>query len=152
MLPVKLILCPTDFSEPSEEGFAAARELALHFKCGLLLVHVLPVAPALSDDPNYVLRVPEYERALHADAAAKLEAMVEKAVGDGIQARSVVGHGDAGAEVVRLAEEEHADLIVLATHGLTGWRHLVFGSVAEKIVRHAHCSVLSVRARQEQQP
>ena len=147
MLPVKLILCPTDFSEPSEEGFAAARELALHFQCDLLLAHVLPVVPALPDDPNYVLRVPEYERALHADAATKLEAMAEQAIGQGIKTRTAVGHGDAGSEIVRIAREEGADLVVLATHGLTGWRHIVFGSVAEKVVRLAHCSVLSVRAK-----
>jgi nucleotide-binding universal stress UspA family protein len=152
MLPVKVILCPTDFSEPSEEGFAAARELSRHFGCALLLVHVLPVVPALPDDPNYVIRVPEYERALHADAAAKLDALAETAVREGLEVRTEIGHGDAGAEVVRIAKEAGVDLIVLATHGLTGWRHLVFGSVAEKIVRRAHCSVLSVRGKVEPQP
>jgi len=149
MLPVKLILCPTDFSEPAGEGLAAARELAVHFKCGLLLVHVLPVVPALPTDPNFVFDVPEYERALHADAAERLGTMAQEAIAKGIQTRTAVGHGDAGGEIVRVAEQEGADLIVIATHGLTGWRHVVFGSVAEKVVRHAHCSVLSVRAKPE---
>jgi universal stress protein A len=149
MLPVKLILCPTDFSEPSEEGLNVARELASHFGCDLLLAHVLPVVPALPTDPNFVFNVPEYERALHADAAAKLAEMAQASAAKGVKTRTTVGHGDAGIEVVRIAQEESADLIVIATHGLTGWRHVMFGSVAEKVVRLAHCSVLSVRARRE---
>jgi universal stress protein A len=149
MLPVKLILCPTDFSEPSEEGLTVARELASHFGCDLLLAHVLPVVPALPTDPNFVFNVPEYERALHADAAAKLAEMAQASAAKGVKTRTTVGHGDAGIEIVRIAQEESADLIVIATHGLTGWRHVMFGSVAEKVVRLAHCSVLSVRARRE---
>jgi universal stress protein A len=149
MLPVKLILCPTDFSEPSEEGLTVARELASHFGCDLLLAHVLPVVPALPTDPNFVFNVPEYERALHADAAAKLAEMAQASAAKGVTTRTTVGHGDAGIEIVRIAQEESADLIVIATHGLTGWRHVMFGSVAEKVVRLAHCSVLSVRARRE---
>ena len=149
MLPVKLILCPTDFSKPSDEGLVAARELASHFGCDLVLVHVLPVVPSLPPNPNFVFEVPEYERALHVDAAKKLERMVQEVGAAGLKARAIVGHGDAGGEIVRIAEEEGADLVVIATHGLTGWRHVVFGSVAEKVVRHAQCSVLSVRARRD---
>jgi universal stress protein A len=149
MLPVKLILCPTDFSEPSEEGLTVARELASHFGCDLLLVHVLPVVPALPTDPTFVFNVPEYERALHTDAAARLAKMAQDTVAKGVKTRTTVGHGDAGIEIVRIAQEEGADLIVIATHGLTGWRHVMFGSVAEKVVRLAHCSVLSVRAKRE---
>jgi universal stress protein A len=149
MLPVKLILCPTDFSEPSEEGLTVARELASHFGCDLLLAHVLPVLPALPTDPNFVFNVPEYERALHADAAEKLAKMAQAAGAKGVNTRTTVGHGDAGIEIVRIAQEEGADLVVIATHGLTGWRHVMFGSVAEKVVQLAHCSVLSVRAKRE---
>ena len=66
----------------------------------------------------------------------------------------VRGHEQAGtrpALVVSVDEfnEGPADLVVIATHGLTGWRHVMFGSVAEKVVRHAHCSVLTVRAKRE---
>ncbi len=149
MLPVKLILCPTDFSEPSGEGLTVARELASHFGCDLLLVHVLPVVPAPPTDPTFVFNVPEYERALHTDAAAKLARMAQEAAAKGVKTRTAVGHGDPGGEIVRIAQEEGADLVVIATHGLTGWRHVMFGSVAEKVVRHAHCSVLSVRARRD---
>jgi hypothetical protein len=61
--------------------------------------------------------------------------------------RTVVGHGDAASEIVRIAEHEHADLIVIATHGMTGWRRVLFGSVAERVVRLAsyHCMPSSRR-------
>ena len=60
--------------------------------------------------------------------------------------RTVIGHGEAGAELVRIAEDERADLIVIATTGMTGFRRFLFGSVAEKVVRLALCPVLTVRA------
>jgi nucleotide-binding universal stress UspA family protein len=146
MLPVKNIIAPTDFSQPSYEALAAASELALHFGAELCVIHVVPALPALPPDPNFVFKVPEYEQALHADAVANLRKLAEGTVKKGIRTRTMVGHGDAGSEIVRIAQSEGADLIVLATHGTTGWRHLVFGSVAERVVRLAHCPVLSIRA------
>lgn len=146
MLPIHKVLCPTDFSEPSGQGLAAAGEMARHFGSELLLVHVLPVLPALPPDPNFVFNVPEYELALHSDANEKLRKLAEETTAKGTKTRTLVGHGDAGSEIVRIAKAEGVDLIVLATHGATGLRHVVFGSVAEKVVRLAHCPVLTVRA------
>jgi nucleotide-binding universal stress UspA family protein len=57
---------------------------------------------------------------------------------------SSVGVGDPAEEIVRLAKTESVDLLVISTHGVTGWRHLVFGSVAEKIIRLADCPVLVI--------
>jgi nucleotide-binding universal stress UspA family protein len=54
--------------------------------------------------------------------------------------------GEAAPEILRMAQKEQVDLIVIATHGLTGWRRLVFGSVAEKVVRQASCPVLTIVA------
>jgi nucleotide-binding universal stress UspA family protein len=58
----------------------------------------------------------------------------------------MLGRGDAASEIVRIAKEKGADLIVIATQGNTGWRHFAFGSVAEKVVRLATCPVLSIRS------
>ncbi len=149
MLPIERVLCPTDFSQPSCDGLAAAGEMARHFGSELLLVHVLPVLPALPPDPNFVFNVPEYELALHADANEKLRKLAEEMTAQGVKTRTLVGHGDAGSEIVRMAAAERVNLVVLATHGATGWRHVVFGSVAEKVVRLAHCAVLTVRAAQQ---
>jgi nucleotide-binding universal stress UspA family protein len=146
MLPVTRILCPTDFSGPSSEGFNVAAELGEQFRAEVLVVHVVSAMPALPHDPNRPFQVPEYERALHADAQHKLEGMADALAKRGLKTRVVIGHGDAGSEIVRIAQDEHADLIVIATHGTTGLEHILFGSVAERVVRHAHCPVLSVRA------
>ena len=74
---------------------------------------------------------------------AKLRALDE---GSGIKTHHVVRLGRAWQEVVEIAREVKSDLIILATHGYTGLKHVLLGSVAEKILRHAPCPVLSVRA------
>ncbi len=149
MLPFTKILCPTDFSEASRAAVAAAADLATHFKADVSLVHVVPVLPALPPDPNFVLEVPEYERALHADATRQLEGLSAELRAKGLRVNTIVGHGDAGREIVRVAKAEGVDLIVIATHGTTGWQHVMFGSVAEKVVRLAHRPVLTVPGPRE---
>ena len=147
MLAVKTILCPTDFSEPSHEGLKYAIELATQFSAELCVVNVVPAVPPLPTNPNFVFEIPEYERGLHADAERRLRELIEQRVPKSLKSRTVIGHGDAGREIVRIAEDERADLIVMATTGLTGLRHILFGSVAEKVVRLAVCPVLTVRRR-----
>ena len=86
--------------------------------------------------------------ALHTDAEKKLAKMVEELAGRGISAKYVVGTAnDTGMEILRVADHNHADLIVIATHGLGGWRQLAFGSVAEKVVRLSSLPVLVMRAQ-----
>ena len=146
MLAIKTILCPTDFSEPSYEGLTYAIELAILFKAGLCVTNIVPAIPPLPTNPNFVFEIPEYERGLHVDADRKLRELIEKRIPTGLKVRTVIGHGDPGREVVRIADEGHADLIVMATTGMTGFQHILFGSVAEKVVRLATCPVLTVRA------
>ncbi len=149
MLPLKKIVCPTDFSPASQAAISEALELAREFTAEILLVNVVPVLPPAPSDPNFVFEVPEYERALHVDAERQLAALAADIAGKGVAVRTEVGHGDAGSEIVRMAKDDHADLIVIATHGMTGWRHVMFGSVAEKVVRLAHRPVLTVPAPQD---
>ena len=146
MLTIKTILCPTDFSEPSYEGLKYAIELATLFSADLCLTNVVPAVPPLPTNPNFVFEIPEYERGLHADAECKLRELIEQRVPKSLKVRTVIGHEDAGGEIVRIAEDERADLIVMATTGTRGFRHVLFGSVAEKVVRLATCPVLTVRA------
>jgi nucleotide-binding universal stress UspA family protein len=89
----------------------------------------------------------EFEQQLHRDAEWRLKELVEKLAQKKISARSSVGTAnDAAMEILRIAEHEHADLVVIATHGMTGWHRLAFGSVTEKVVRLADCPVLVLRA------
>jgi nucleotide-binding universal stress UspA family protein len=66
-----------------------------------------------------------------------------------VNVRTQVGHGSAAEEIVLIAKIEHIDLIVISTHGSTGLERMVFGSVAEKVVRLAECPVLTVRQTEE---
>ena len=152
MLPFRRILVTTDFSDTSLEAFPIAAEVASHFDAELLMVHVLPVdTPTPWDIPPYAdfglasLPLPEYEAQVRQEVERRLAQVAAKNAPAGTKVRTIVGRGDAASEVGRIAIAERADLIVLATHGWTGWRHLVFGSVAEKILREAPCPVLSIR-------
>jgi nucleotide-binding universal stress UspA family protein len=145
MLPVKLIVCPTDFSGPACTCVRTASELAEHFDAELLLVNIVPALPSVPPDPNYVFKIPEYEQYLHADAEQQLRKAREELVSKNVKVRTQVGHGSAAEEIVIIAKADHADLIVISTHGSTGFERLVFGSVAEKVVRLAECPVLTVR-------
>jgi universal stress protein A len=151
MLPFRRILVTTDFSDTSLGAFPIAVEIAKHFDAELLLVHVLPVdTPTPWDIPPYAdfglasLPLPEYEAQVRQEVERRLSMVASKNAA-GARVRTLVGRGDAAAEIGRAAVDEKVDLIVLATHGWTGWRHLVFGSVAEKVLREAPCPVLSVR-------
>jgi nucleotide-binding universal stress UspA family protein len=145
MLPIKLVLAPTDFSEVSVETVARARELAEHFGAELLVLHVIPPIPTLPSDPHYNFEVPAYQEALRENARRQIQEAAPDPVASGLKSQTLVSYGDPAKEIVRIAEEQSVDMIVIATHGLTGWQHLVFGSVAEKVVRTAKCPVLTVR-------
>ena len=152
MLPFRRILVTTDFSDTSLQALPVAVEIASHFDAELLLLHILPLdAPTPWDIPPYAdfglasLPLPEYEAQVRHEVERRLDLVAAKHA-KGVKVRPILGRGDAASEIVRLAADEHADLIVLATHGWTGWRHLVFGSVAERVLREAPCPVLSVRS------
>ena len=146
MLPITKILAPTDFSDVSVETVVLARELAEHFGAELLVVHVIPPIPTLPSDPHYNFEVPAYQEALQENADRQLSKTLSELIPTTLPARSLVSYGDPANEIVRIALEEDVQLIVIATHGLTGWQHIVFGSVAEKVVRTAGCAVMTVRA------
>jgi nucleotide-binding universal stress UspA family protein len=153
MLPFKKILCPTDFSEPSYEALKAANELALHFSSELYLVYVVAPIPRLSalEAPEvpggpYDFNIPLHLEKLEEEANTRLNQVVKEKISKEVQVRSMVVHGRAADEIVRVAEKEKVDLIVIATHGETGWQHFFSGSVTEKVVRIATHPVLTIRA------
>jgi nucleotide-binding universal stress UspA family protein len=152
MLPPKTILSPIDFSDPSNEALDTAADLAARFDSELRLVHVVPMLPRLPS-PAAIFNEAEYEQELHRDSVDRLTELVARLTAKGVKARSEVGTAnDVGMEIVRLAEHSNVDLIVIATHGMTGWHRLAFGSVAEKVVRLAGCPVLLLRAETAGKP
>ena len=152
ILPIERILAPTDFSSISERTLGAAAELAEHFRAHLFLLHVVPPVPLLPGDPQdgMLMEIPSYQQALQESADGRLRELARKIVPKGVGYTVSVCQGDPAREIVDSAERERIQLIVIATHGLTGWQHLVFGSVAEKVVRTSRCPVLTVRAGREE--
>ena len=144
MFQPKLILVPVDFSDPARTAVDAAAEMATRFGSSLLLTHVVPFLPPLPADFS-PLREGEYEQRLHDDAVRNLKETAARYAP--LAVRTHVGMAnDVAMELVRIAEQEGADLIVITTHGKSGWNRLVFGSVAEKVVKLAHGPVLVLRA------
>ncbi len=136
------ILSPIDFSDPSQAALETAAGMAKQFGAELLLVHVVPAIPDLPSSVS-MLKEGQYDQALQKDGATRLAEMAQKLTQAGVKAKSAIGTAnDTAMEIIRQADENDADLIVIATHGLSGLHKLVFGSVTEKVLREAHCPVL----------
>lgn len=146
MLPPKLILSPIDFSDPSHEALDTAANLASRYGAELLLVHVVPMLPRLPS-PAAIFNEAQFEQELHKVAVHRLDDLSKKLSEKGVKSTSEVGTAnDVSMEILRIGEHHHVDLIVIATHGMTGWHRVAFGSVTEKVVRAASCPVLVLRA------
>lgn len=142
MLPIHRVLCPTDFSDASRHALDEAAKLATHFGAELLVLNVVPALPAL--ESRQELPIEAYGEALRKEAEAKLAACTAS-LSEKARPRPMVRQGDAAATIMLVADDEKVDVIVIATHGMKGWHHFVFGSVTEKVVRLAHCPVLTLR-------
>lgn len=148
MLPVKKILCPTDFSEPSYAALGAAVELARQFGAEILVLHVLTPIPVVEMPALHAgFNVERYQETLGESLRQSLDEVIATRVGGAVAACGLLVVGHPASDIVRVSHEEGADLIVLSTHGRSGVGHLLFGSVAERVVRSATCPVLTIRAR-----
>jgi len=120
------IVVPTDFSTCAEEAWALAQRVAQTCGSELVLVHVLEAPP-------------------DTEIGKTLEQWAAKARQRGLKARTVVRTGTPHQEIVALATDERADLVVIGTHGRSGLNRALLGSVADRVVRLAPCPVLTVR-------
>jgi nucleotide-binding universal stress UspA family protein len=145
MLEPKVVLAPTDFSAPARDAVETAAGMASRYGATLVLAHVVPALPRLPAGVS-MFKEGDYEQGLRDEALkrmAELAARYAKAV---VSVQSEVGlANDVGMEILRIAGHHKADLIVIATHGMTGWKEVVFGSVAEKVVRAASGAVLVLK-------
>ena len=150
MTPFKKILVPVDFSGCSAEAVRAGAELAQRFDAELVVVHVFE--PILYTTPDgYPFLMPEQIESLLADYAKALERAKLDAQAAGAKRVQVQElQGFAASEIIAHATRGGFDLIVLGTHGRTGIKHALLGSVAEKVVRTAPCPVLTVRSSEQQ--
>jgi len=147
MLPPKLILVPIDFSDPSRAALDVAADMASRLGAELLLVHVMP---AIEDLPSSVsiFKEKKYDESLNEKAGQQLNQLAAELAKKNVKARTELGTAnDVGMELIRISEREHVDMIVIATHGMTGWRKIAYGSVSEKVLKEAECPVLLLRSK-----
>ncbi len=145
MLPIEKIVTATDFSGPSRAGVKAAAGLAEHFGAELILVHVAaPLRSVTGATTVASYDLPTVEEEMSVEAARMTEAVMKEEAPDGVRASFRVLQGKPAENIARQAEKDNADLIVMATQGESGWREFFTGSVAERVIRHAPCPVLTV--------
>jgi nucleotide-binding universal stress UspA family protein len=137
-MQARKILFPTDFSEASESAWRMAQDLAAETGAMLVIVHVHS-PPAYSGSEMYYLAPPSDDAALR----QRLQSLVPS--DPTVRHGHCLLTGDPASEILRLAEEEQVDLIVMGTHGRTGLLRLLQGSVAEAVVRRASCPVITVK-------
>ena len=144
MKTFKRILFPTDFSPIAEHAFGYALGIAREFGARLFILHVINEQ---ADLRGFYLPHLAYEE-VEADIVTAARRMMDE-FRAGIEGydnhEGAVISGVPYAEILAAADEHAADLIVMGTHGLTGVEHLLFGSTAERVLRHAKCPVMTIR-------
>jgi nucleotide-binding universal stress UspA family protein len=145
MIPFRTILVPVDFSEHASHALDAAVELAKHFGAKLHLIHVYPIQPIMV--APYEVSIPiDIEKSIREPANQKLREWAERAVQAGVEVETTSAADTPAEAIARLAQDIRADLIVMGTRGLTGFKHVLLGSVAERTLRIAPCPVLTLKA------
>ena len=143
VVPSKIVV-PIDFSESSHRALDAAVELAGRFGSKLYLLHIIP------EYPGYALPESVSQQSIISDSRKTAEERFAVSLGN-LKAKGIAGaahvevSGDVAGAILDAIEREEADLLVLTTHGHSGWYPQVFGSVAEKLVKLAQCPVLLLR-------
>lgn len=146
VLKVRNILVPIDFSPPSEKALSYARAFAKQFDARITLLHVI--------EPSVYPKEFGYgsadDRAWVKAATDRLQALASRKLELAFLARVLVGRGPPFKVIASMSQDLEIDLIIIATHGYSGLKHVLIGSTAERVVRHAQCPVLVVREREHE--
>ena len=145
MIEIQRILCPIDFSEFSRPALAHAVAIAGWYESSLALLHVWPFIPVVAIPPGsgVLPSPPTLSPEERGRLAADLKRLGEDAGAD-LSLDVAVVEGQTAVEILRVAGEMPADLVVMGSHGRSGFERLLLGSVTEKVVRKALCPVLTV--------
>ena len=142
------ILVPVDFSRTSLKALDYAQALAARSGAAVHLVHVVEPAPFFAGTEAIPIAPPHQEVAERCEHA--LAALAAERIAPGLPISSAAHIGNPAHEIAAIAKEMQSDLLVISTHGRTGLKHLLMGSVAERVVREAPCPVLVVREREHE--
>ncbi len=141
----RTILVPVDFSTPGREALAYAVAFAAQFDAKLLVLHVVEM-PYVGSGLGEI-ELPPVEAEIREPVAENLARMVAEVVAGRLPAETLTRTGQPWFEITEAARELNVDLVIIGTHGYTGLKHVLMGSTAERVVRHAPCPVLVVRNR-----
>lgn len=144
-MKIRSILVPIDFSAHSARALDDALDLAKQFGATIHVMHAYHL-PALIGMPDEIVIPADFWTGVRDAAARKLEKAVERVRGAGVKCESHLLESAPSQAIVELATKLGADLIVIGTRGLTGLKHVLLGSVAERVLRTAPCPVLAVKA------
>jgi universal stress protein A len=139
------IVVPTDFSGCAEEAWGLAQRLAAALGSELVLAHVLVETPLFEEGPFTMERTRRVYEAARKWAEESIEQWAGTARGKGLNIRTALRTGVPYREIVALATDERADLVLMGTHGRGGLDRALLGSVADRVIRLAPCPVLTVR-------
>lgn len=146
MIVLRSILAPTDFSEPAHRALEYAKSIAENFKAVLHVVHV--AADVALEDPMLTASSLAEIQESAASALTRIDERIATEERGRVEVRKAVLNGDPHDAILAYAAEHAIELIVLGTHGRGAVERLILGSVAERIVRHAKCPVLTVKAEE----
>lgn len=145
MLTIRNILVPMDFSGFARQALTCAVPLARKHRAKISLIHVVRPTAALRAFPDGGIAIPMDAYRLVSVARTHLGDLAARLLPDELRGRMLVREGYPADQVVAAAKAIRADLIVLSNTGRSGLKRVVLGSTAERILRHAHCPVLTVR-------
>jgi len=150
---IKKIILATDFSDTSKDAGSHALLLAKTYKAELKILHAFDISMRSSPLSYYLTKeqyteTKEYTETIERIGEARKRrknALKKLAESFDLEVGTIFAEGDPAQEIIRVAEKENADLIVLGTHGHTGWKRFDLGSVSGFVVRHAPCAVFTIK-------
>lgn len=137
------ILVPLDFSSDAEQALDYAVTFAQQFQARLTLLHVIYI-PATAE-----VNLSAYFAQMENGAQQRMETYQKRLEDAGLAAKTIIIRGNPYHGIVEMAQDKQVDLIIIGTHGHTGFQHLLLGSVAERVVRLAPCPVMVTRESQD---
>ena len=146
------ILVPVDFSDCSMKGLEYAKKLAREFRAKLILLHSIALQYYVASDEYARYDLPLLLEQIDEAAKQQMRDLVQQTNWNGVEVETSIEIGHAGQQICAEATEHNAGLIAISTHGRTGFKHVLLGSTAEYVVRHASCPVLVVPSRERALP
>jgi nucleotide-binding universal stress UspA family protein len=141
---IKTVLVPVDFSGCSREGLRYAIAFANEFGAKIILLYATYLGYIYSSEGSAIYDIPALQKAARKNAERHMRELVRRANFGRAKFETAFTDGSPALDICAFAKDHNVDLIVTATHGLTGLKHVLIGSIAEHVVRHAPCSVLVV--------